>query len=76
MTGGVQIVQTLTRIVKKVPVAIYHKVTCIVISLNVVFGVWLQARWPKGFSHMDKVSYWGLPIYARYVGAQIGSSVV
>ena len=37
-------VRSLTRIVKKVPLAIYLKGTCVVISLNVVFGVWLQAR--------------------------------
>ena len=56
MTGGVQIVRSLTRIVKKVSLVIYLKGMCIVISLNIVFGVWLQAIWPKGFSHMDKVS--------------------
>ena len=56
MTGGVQIVRSLTRIVKKVPLTIYLKGTCKVILLNVVFGVWLQARWPKGFSQIDKVS--------------------
>ena len=56
MTGGVQIVQSLTRIVKKVPLAIYHKGTCIVISLNVVFGVFLHTRHPKGLSQMDMVS--------------------
>ena len=76
MIGGVQIVRSLTRIVKKVPLAIYLKGTCVVISPNVVFGVWLQARWPKEFSQMDKVSWWGLSIYLRYVGARIGSSVV
>ena len=44
MTGGVQIGRSLTGIVKKVPLAIYLNGTCIVISLNVVFDVWLQAR--------------------------------
>ena len=56
MIGGVQIVRSLTRIVKKVPLMIYLKGTCVVIFLNAVFGVWLQARWPKGFSQMDRVS--------------------
>ena len=56
MIGGVQIVRSLTRIVKKVPLAIYLEGTFVVISPNVVFGVWLHARWPKGFSQMDKVS--------------------
>ena len=56
MIGGVQIVRSLTRIVKKVPLAIYLEGMCVVISLNVVFGLWLQARWPKVFSQMDKVS--------------------
>ena len=56
MTGGVQIVRFLTRIVKKVPLVIYFKGTCVIISPNVVFGVWLQARRPKGFSEIDKVS--------------------
>ena len=41
MTGGVQIVRYLTKIVKKVPLAIYLKGTCVVISPNVVFGVWI-----------------------------------
>ena len=76
MTGGVQIVRSLTRIVKKMPLAIYLKGMCVVIPSNAVLGVWLQARRPKGFSEIDKVSYWGLPIYARYMGAQIGSSDV
>ena len=53
---GVQIVRSLTRIVKKVPLTIYLKGMCIVISPNVVYGVWLQAIWPKGFSQIDKVS--------------------
>ena len=56
MIGGVPKVRSLTSIVKKVPFAIYLEGTCIVISLNVFFGVWLQARWPKGFSQIDKVS--------------------
>ena len=56
MIGGVQIVGSLTMIVKKVPVTIYVKGTCVLISLNVVFGVWLQEIWPKGFSQIDKVS--------------------
>ena len=56
MTVGVQIVKSLTRIVKKVPLVIYLKGMCLVISLNVVFSVWLQARWPKVFSQIDKVS--------------------
>ena len=54
MIRGVQKVRSLTRIVKKVPLAIYLKGTCLVISLNVVFSVWLQARWPKGFSQIDR----------------------
>ena len=76
MIGGVQKVRHLTRIVKKVPLMIYLKGTCVVIYPNVFFGVWLQERWPKGFSQMDKVSWWGLPIYTRYVGAQIDSSAI
>ena len=76
MIGGVQKCRSLTKIVKKVPLAIYLEVMCIVISLNVVFGVWLQARWPKGSSQMDKVSQWGLSIYSRYVAVRIDSSAV
>ena len=49
MTGGVQIVMSRTRIVKKVPLAIYLKGTCIVISPNVFFSVLLHTRRPKGF---------------------------
>ena len=56
MARGVQIVRSLTGIVKKVPLMIYHKGMCVVISSNVVFGVWLQARRLKGFSQIDKVS--------------------
>ena len=56
MIGGVQKVRSLTRIVKKVPLAIYLKGTCVVISPNVVFLVWLQERWSKGFSQIDRVS--------------------
>ena len=56
MIGGVQIVMSLTRIVKKVPFMIYHKVMGVVNSPNVVFSVWLQARQPKGLSRIDKVS--------------------
>ena len=56
MTGGVQKVRSLTKIVKKAPLAIYLEGMCVVISSNVVFGVWLQARQPKGFSKIDKVS--------------------
>ena len=56
MIGGVQIVRYLTRIVKKVPLVIYLKGTCVLISSSVVFGVWVQARQPKGFSQIDKVS--------------------
>ena len=56
MTGGVQKVKSLTRIVKKVPLTIYLEGTCMVISPSVVFGVFLHMRWPKGFSQMDKVS--------------------
>ena len=56
MKVGVQIVKSLTRIVKKVPLAIYLKGTCVVISPNVVFGVWIQATQTKGFSQIDKVS--------------------
>ena len=55
MIVGVQKVRSLSKIVKKVPLVIYLKGTCIVIFLNIVFGVWLQARWPKGFSQIDKV---------------------
>ena len=50
MIGQVQIVRSLTRIVKKVPLTIYLKGTCVVNSPNVVFGVWIQEIWPKGFS--------------------------
>ena len=56
MIGGVQIVRSHSKIVKKVTLTIYLKGTCILISPNVVFIVWLQARWPKGFPQMDKVS--------------------
>ena len=55
MIGVVQIVRSLTMIVKKVPLVIYLEGTCVVISPNVVFGVWLQARRPKGFSQTGKV---------------------
>ena len=56
MIGGVLKVRSLTRIVKKVPLAIYLKGTCVVIFSNAIFGVWLHTREPKGFSQIDKVS--------------------
>ena len=56
MIGGVQKIRSLTKIVKKVPLTIYLEGTCIVMSPNVIFGVWLQEIWPKGFSQMDRVS--------------------
>ena len=55
------------RNVKFSQLVIYLEGTCVVVSPNAIFGVWLQARWPKGFSQMDRVSKWGLPIYSRYM---------
>ena len=53
---GVQIVRSLTKIFKKVPLAIYLEGTFVVIFPNAIFGVWLPTRQPKGFSQMEKVS--------------------